>query len=170
MRTIELNIFEFSELSEESKANAIEKLSDINVDYDWWDCTYEDAKMIAIDIKGFDIGRGSYCEIEVDDCQDSAKLIIVNHGECCNSFKSAKDFLETSAKLTNLLDEDEDNEYKIEAIEELLESLEDVFKKELSEYYLNDLRVDYDYRLSDEAVIEAIENNNYEFLENGEMR
>jgi hypothetical protein len=57
MKTRTINVYEFSELSDEAKEKAIEKLYDINVDYDWWDSNYEDfenlcqALCIDVDLK-----------------------------------------------------------------------------------------------------------------------
>ena len=45
--TVKTEVFKFAELSEEAQQAAIEKQHDCNVDYDWWDCTYEDAITIA---------------------------------------------------------------------------------------------------------------------------
>ena len=42
---VETEVFKFNELSEEAQQTAIEKLYDLNVDYDWWD--YEDATQAA---------------------------------------------------------------------------------------------------------------------------
>ena len=39
-------------LSDKAKQKAIEKFYDINVDYDWWDSVYEDAKNIGLKITG----------------------------------------------------------------------------------------------------------------------
>ena len=36
MKTVTINIYQFSELSDEAKENAIKELYDINVDSDWW--------------------------------------------------------------------------------------------------------------------------------------
>jgi len=46
--------YSFDELSEEAKQKAIEKLYDINVDYEWWDFLFEDFANIA-DILGIDL-------------------------------------------------------------------------------------------------------------------
>jgi hypothetical protein len=42
MKTIEVKLYAFDELSEEAKETAIEKNYDINTDYEWWDSVYED--------------------------------------------------------------------------------------------------------------------------------
>ena len=42
------------------------------------------------------------------------------------------------------------------------------FEYELAKCYFKSLQEEYDYRLSDEAIIESIESNDYEFTEDGE--
>ena len=42
MRQQTVNIYKFSELSEETQTAVIERLYDINTDYQWWDCTLDD--------------------------------------------------------------------------------------------------------------------------------
>jgi len=60
MRTIETTVYKFDELSDEAKQQSIENLYDLNVDYEWWDCTYEDAENIGLKISEFDLDRASY--------------------------------------------------------------------------------------------------------------
>ncbi|MCK5603675.1 antitoxin of toxin-antitoxin stability system [Candidatus Pacearchaeota archaeon] len=43
--TVETTVFKFDELSEKAQQTAIEKLYNLNTDYNWWD--YEDAKQAA---------------------------------------------------------------------------------------------------------------------------
>lgn len=54
MRTKEIKLYTFDELSEEAKEKAINTHRDWNVDYYWWDFVYDDAKDIA-SIIGIDI-------------------------------------------------------------------------------------------------------------------
>ena len=86
-------VYRFDELTEEAKEKAIEKLWDINVDYEWWDCVFEDAKTIGLEITEFDIDRGSYCKGKwIEDAEDAARLILENHGEVCETYKDAINF------------------------------------------------------------------------------
>ncbi len=56
MRTEEVNIFKFSELSETAKDKAREWYRNTSVNDEWWDCVYDDAKTIAA-LMGFDIDK-----------------------------------------------------------------------------------------------------------------
>jgi hypothetical protein len=49
-------VFRFDELTEEGKEKAIENLYDVNVDHDWWDFAYENAKAIAA-LMGIEIDK-----------------------------------------------------------------------------------------------------------------
>ena len=62
IKTTETKVYKFEELTDEQKEKAIEKLYDINVNYDQWDFTYDDAERIGLKLEGFDIDRGSYCK------------------------------------------------------------------------------------------------------------
>ena len=46
METRTYNVYKIDELPKESKQKAIEKYYDINVNWDWWDFTYEDAVQV----------------------------------------------------------------------------------------------------------------------------
>ena len=59
MKTIEIKLYTFSELSEDAKQKEIGSLYDINLDDDWWDNAYEDAKSIGVDIDSFDTDNHS---------------------------------------------------------------------------------------------------------------
>lgn len=56
MRTLETAVYKFDELSDTAKSYALEKLYDINVDYEWWDFLFDDVADIA-ELFGLDIRR-----------------------------------------------------------------------------------------------------------------
>src|SRR5262245_16755614 len=93
MRTIRTKVYKFKELSTEAQEKAIEKFYDINVDHDWWDSTYEDAKNIGLKIKSFDLGRGRYCKGEfLLNAYEVSGKIVQEHGEGCETYKTAVNF------------------------------------------------------------------------------
>lgn len=81
MRTIRTKVYKFNELSESAQEKAIEKLADINTDYDWWESTYEDFKelcktlSIDVDLKNtffngfYSQGSGSSFTADIDVCE-----------------------------------------------------------------------------------------------------
>jgi hypothetical protein len=54
MRTVEISVYKFNELSPEAQEKALERFHDINIHHDWWNFVYEDFKMfceaIGIDV------------------------------------------------------------------------------------------------------------------------
>jgi hypothetical protein len=77
MKTIEIKLYKFNELSDEAKNTVLERHRDINVDYEWWDTVYYGAENIGIIINTFDIGRASYCNCEfLQDATWTANKII----------------------------------------------------------------------------------------------
>jgi len=174
MKTVTINIYQFSELTDEAKENAIKKLCDINVASDWWNSTYEDAAQVNLKIKGFDIDRGSYVKAEfIESANNTAELILMNHGESCETYKTAKTFLQDWNNLvskysdgvkTDVVTEDNEYDFDNEA-----DDLENEFLESISEDYRIILSKQYDYLTSEDAIIETIEANDYYFTEDGKL-
>jgi hypothetical protein len=144
--TTEHTVYNFDELSDEAKQKALEKLYDINVEFDWWDMTYEDTLQFGIDICGFDLYRQE-CDIKLTkDMQEVCKLLMAEWGKEHNLYQLAKKWQ---------FKHGEDNEAE--------------FVRELEQEYLSHLQDDYDYLTSDEAIIETINANEYEFNEDGSL-
>lgn len=169
MRTIEVKLYKFSELSEEAQQKAIDSLYDINVFFDWWDSTYEDAERAGIKITGFDIDRGNYCEGEfIEGPEHTAHKIIDDHGQDCETYKTAEQYLKERDELINTAQKDEDGEFTDEhELDNKLDDLDAEFLKSILEDYRIILSKEWDYLTSKEAIIETIEANDYEFTEDG---
>lgn len=149
-------VYKFNELSESAQENAIQELYDINIHEDWYEYTYEDAKAIGLKIDSFDIDRGSYCKMTYLTTPElTAKAIIMNHGETCETYSLAKDFREAIIGMD------------IES-EEFEDACTD-FLKDLQEEYLSILRREYEYLTSEDAIINTIVANEYEFTEDGKL-
>jgi len=169
--TTHKTIYCFKELPDAIQEKAITNLYDINVDHDWWECTYEDAEMVGLKISSFDIDRGSYCKLDfIESAEASAHLIIDNHGVDCENYKTAKSYLKERDELINTADKDENGNFKDEyQLDSDLDDLDSEFKKSISENYLIMLQKDYKYLTSEEAIKECIESNDYEFDINGKL-
>lgn len=165
MKTETINVYKFDELSEEAKETAINEFRDINVSYNWWEFTYEDAKEIGLKITGFDLDRNKHAtgELILSACE-VAQNIFNNHGENCETYKSAEKFMQDWQPVFNEAMTEPEN---LSELEEKLIDLEQEFEQELLEDYATILQNECDYLMSDEAVIEAIEANEYDFLESG---
>lgn len=174
MKTKVINLYSFDELSEEAQQKAIENLYDINIDYDWWDFTYDDAKEIGLKIEGFDLDRYRHATgYFLEDANTTANLILENHGNMCETYKTAEGFLTDWAELVKKYSDGKDldrvteeNEYDFD---NEADELEQKFLKSLLEDYSIILQKEYEYLTSDECIIETIKANKYTFTINGKL-
>ena len=171
--TVSTEIYKFAELSDESKEKVIEKLYSINVDFEWWDFTYDDAARVGITIKAFDLDRGSYCEGDIYDFEETAEKIIANHGKDCETYKTASQYIIDKCKLVEKFSDGvqldivtEDNEYDFDTE---CDELEDDYKKSIFEDYRVILQKEFEYLTSEAAIIETINANDYEFTADGDI-
>jgi hypothetical protein len=167
-------IYTFDELLDSAKEKAIDGLRYSNIDYEWWDQTYEDAKNIGLKIDGFGLDRDRHAKGSfIEDAIYCANKIIAEHGEMCETHKTAKAFLSDWAELVTKYSDGintdqvaEDNEYKFD---KEADELEREFLKSILEDYSIILQNDMEYLTSDEAILELIESMEYEFTEEGEL-
>jgi len=174
MKIKHVKTWKLNELPEDTKQKAIEKLYDINIEFgDWWDQIYEDAADVGIKITSFNIDRGSCCEGVIYDFVETAQKIIKNHGELCETYLTANNYLEDRAKLvekysdgieTDIVTEDNEYDFDLEC-----DDLDEEFKKSILEDYRIILSKNYEYLTSKEAIIETIEANDYDFDVNGNI-
>lgn len=174
MKTIELKLYKFDELSEEAKKKAIEKeqSSEFLLDYPWYDSIEEMAKedLEAIGLKFKHLSftlytQGQHATLEglyIDDLQkfiETQKLacpLMVSFQERC-----AEDLLgsvETKEEIDQAQDE-------INLIDEALET----FKKDKEKETLKTLYADYEYLSGDECIAENLSANDYDFEEDGSI-
>jgi len=166
MRTETIEIFRFEELSEEAKQNAVEKMYDLNVSHNWWEFTYEDAKRIGLKINGFDLNRGSHVNSEMLwGGSEVVEAILEQHGESCGTHTLAKEYEEKYKALDKKYTKDETLcDFEEESFE-----LDSNLKEDLQKEYLKMLRNEMEHLMSEEAIIETIKANEYEFTANGEQ-
>lgn len=170
MRTIRIKLYKFNELSESAKEKAIQSLSDINVDYDWWESIYEDAESIGLKINSFDLDRNRHAKGEFNlAANEVAANIFRDHGEDCQTYKTAASFIaEWEPVFNNYMDENHED-YESNESEERLINIESEFLKSLLEDYSTMLQEEYEYLTSEKAIIETIEVNDYEFTQDGKL-
>jgi len=164
MKEIKIKLYKFNELGKDAQQKAIEKLSTINVDFDWWDSTYMDAENIGLKIKSFDLDRNRGAKGEfIGSAVECANKILVEHGNMCETYKTAKSFLTDlealNAPFENIEDVNEDE----------IEELENDFLESLLEDYSIILQNECEYLQSNEAIIETINANEYDFTEDGKL-
>lgn len=144
--TIEHVVYKFEELSKESQEKALDNMYDINTDHDWWEFIYEDANLVGLEITGFDLARRDITGKLIENMQQVCDNILRSHGNTCDTYVTAE---------KNKHRHGEDNEEQ--------------FEKDLLEDYLKILQEEYDYLTSEEAIIETIKANEYEFYEDGRL-
>ena len=161
MRTIRIKLYKFEELSKEAQQTAIEHLSDINVNYDWWESTYEDAANIGLKITSFNLDRDRHAKGEFTlSANEVAANIFRDHGETCETYKTAELFMEEWQPVFDEYMQTEEGEDK-------LLDIEDEFLKSLLEDYSIMLQSECEYLQSDEAIKETFIVNDYDFTKDG---
>jgi hypothetical protein len=161
-------LYQFNELSDKAKEKAISCLSDITVCGDWWDSEYEDAANVGILITSFDLDRNRHACATIDSPLFTAQEIISQHGDCCNTYKTAKTFYDKINPKVCRFEDLEDCDELTEEMQNEYDELKEEFKKDITEDYSIILQRQYEFLCSEEAIIETIEANEYEFTEDGE--
>ena len=173
IKVTKTKVYPFSELSETAKEKAIEQCCEFQVDYEWWHSVYDDAEQNGLKLREFNIDRASYCRGEfIENAKDTAKKIIENHGETCETFQTAENYGKECASLWQVLPEKLDDDGYDEnetARDDEQEDLDSEFLKSLLEDYRIILQKEYEYLTSEKVIIEMIEVNEYEFTEEGKL-
>ena len=142
MRTIETKVYLFKELDEQTKEKVIQNNYDIAIQDDWYHFTKDDLKEVDIELRSFDIDRGSFAEINIDNFLfNTCEKIIKSHGENSETYKIAERYIK---------------EYN--SIKEKMDNLEESM-----------LRQEYEHMTSDEYIIDMFEANEYEFTAEGKI-
>ena len=158
------NVYSFEDLktNDELKDKVLENLWDINVDCEWWDCTFWDAKNVGIKLTEFDTGRAQMIHGEwIEDALHSAHKIEDEHGEECDTYKTTEDFIQ---------ERDENGEFEDEReLDNDLDECEKDYLQSILQDYLTILCNEYEYLQSEPAIMETIGCNEYEFTEDGKI-
>lgn len=179
MRIIETKAYQFKELDEQTKKKAIDNYRDIGVDDGYWHGVLkEDLNYVGIELRSFDIERGSFAEIHSEDFYETCEKIIETHGENCETHKIAeryiKEYNSIKEKMDNLEEYENDNSdeehlNKLMQLDKDLEDLDEEYEKEFSEEVLSMLRREFEYQTSDEYIIDMFDANEYEFTDQGKL-
>ena len=163
MKTIEIKVYKLEELDKQTKEKVIENYRYINVeDTFWYDWIKEDFNRLGLEIQEFDLGRRNYIKIYIDNFKDTSESILQEFGDSVLIKQTAKNYLDEFNKIQANYKEDED-------IERELEILDEEYEKEYSEDILSHLRASYEWEISDEAIINTIEANDYDFTIDGKI-
>lgn len=163
MRTIEIKVYKFEELDKQTKEKVIDNYRYINVEDTFWhECIKEDFSTLGLEIQAFDLDRGNYAKIYIDNFEDTSKNIIEEFGDSVLIKQTAKNYLDEFNKIQANFKEDEDIEREVEILDE-------EYQKEYSEDILSYLRLNYEWEITNEAVIDTIKANDYDFTTNGKI-
>jgi hypothetical protein len=181
--TVTYKVFKFSELSEDAKKKAIEHFYNINVDFDWWDFTYESIKEsleeVGLSCKKiyFSLDRDEHIELSDLRFTDVTKFI---HSKIDDKVKQSlidiADIYVSQSCGRHTINHIESNGYGFyarcprvnKAVDSLIDQCNEVLNAMMNDF-IAQLRAEYEYLTSEESIVETIECNEYEFLENGSL-
>lgn len=164
-KQITITAYTFDELSDKAKENARQWMRE-GIDVDWWsDQVTEDAAQVGIKITGWDIGRARAIDLTFEDSAHlSAKRIMEEHGEACDTWEIARGFLQLQAGTQAAYDAGDITE---EEANDRHEAETEAFTNEIGEAYLVLLDEAYQDAMYGEGLDETIEANDYLFTEDG---
>ena len=189
MRTQQIQIYKFNELGKEEKETAIEneRTNEFYLDYEWFDYLHKDfieeLNKIGVNCKGFfwDLYSSrdfKADELEVVDTQKFLKRIGLNKWLVMNGLRKEKTLIyhislseygeagvEFEFKNGDNIS-DKEHEERAKERDEIENNIKPFIESKFSEFY-SKLYKDYDYLLSDEAIRENLEANEYEFNKDG---
>lgn len=155
MKTKTINVYQYSELSDKAKEQARNWLIECSASDSFeWDCIKDDAKTVGIELQG--THRGSMEGKLLLDFSQVLAAILKEHGETCETYKTAKEYQEKYSKLTE---------------EQIVNGEDEELREEFTKSILEDYRImvekQEEYCQSEEYIKEAMEANEYEFDING---
>lgn len=196
LKTIET--YEYKELPEKIQEKILEKLYDINTDYEWYDCEIDHQKE-KLETLGFNnaeiafnisYSQGDGASFTTNDIDIKKYIIETKQQEkyplILASFEDRAEYDQPTASIDrteyhlyvheNTIEVSiNDNDYQDEApqgYQDEVLALEEEMQEhiiELSQEIHTDLTAEYEELTSDEAIIDTIEANGYTFDEKGEI-
>lgn len=169
MKTIQLKLYQFSELSERAQKKALADHQDFNVNHCWWDWLYADAEEAGLKIIGFDLDRACYCNAQfIHDAIYTATQVRLSHGEKTETMQVTTAFWERRDRTVNTWPKDGNGEVEnAEELDTTLDDIEENYLKAMSLAYLRLLDKVYDELTSDEAIAGSLGANRYWFTADG---
>lgn len=166
MKTIRVKVYKYDELNEEAKEKAVNwMMKDQGDAGQWaWENTKDDAENVGLILKGQH--RGSMTGDFKTCATDCAKLIVENHGQTCETFKDAMNFIHAVAIEWNVNFDEEADELNFQG-EANIENLENEFLETVLEDYRILSDQDQEYAYSKENMEEDIRCNEYTFTKDG---
>ncbi len=163
MKTIEIKVYKFEELDKQTQEKVIDNYRFINVeDSFWYEWIKEDFIRLGLEIQEFDLGRRNYAKIYIENFEDTSNYIIEEFGDSVLIKQTAKNYLKELKEIVSNFKEDED-------IDREFETLDENYQHEFEADIVSYLRANYEWEISDEAIIEEIKANDYDFTTEGKI-
>ena len=163
MKTIKIELYKYEELDKETREKVIENYRYINVeDTFWYDWIKEDFSRLGLEIQEFDLNNPNYAKIYINNFEDTSKNIIEEFGDNVLIKQTAKNYIDEYNKIQANFKDDED-------IERELEILDEEYQHEFEADILSYLKANYEWEISDEAITNTIEANDYDFTTEGKI-
>lgn len=160
MRNITTTLYQFAELNTAAKTKALAWARE-NLTDDWWLPTYDDAKAINCEIKGFETDSGAITMRFTGNAIDTALAIRAQHGTTTDTYKAAAAFIAQyddyhgiNGKIT--LDTAQNPNSVSRDLEIEWEDIELDFLGALSTAYMATLRACLEYVESDAYLVEMM--------------
>lgn len=157
MEKREITVYKFDELSDKAKEKAREWFRESSYDdmHFEWENLEDDAENVGLKLATWGYRRYLTLELVLDFNQVLTK-ILADHGECCETWKTAKRYKDEYNKLSE---------------EQILNGGDEGLREDFVEDIAEDYRVmadnQYEYIQSDEYIDETIRINEYDFTEDG---
>lgn len=170
--TLEVTLYQYDELpTEKAKEKARQWYSEANDLSYLWEDIKRDANTVHLKIISLDQHRANKGEF-ITSAPECAETILNEHGQNCETYKTAKAYL---AELAELGDRPSDSWQEGSDVDEPNDSYWEDAREDLDKKFLQSLLSDYFYMLqrneeyasSEESVSDNILANEYTFLENG---
>lgn len=170
MRECIVKVYKFDELSDDAKEKARDWFREAAFGDEWWDAIYMDAENVGLKLTSFDLDRNRHAKGHfIAGAVECAHKIEKEHGDMCETFKTAKAFLKGRDEIVNTWPREVPGG-DLEDVHELdykLDDCEAEFLKSILEDYAMMLQEEADHQSSDEYVDEGITANDYEFTADG---
>ena len=181
MRKMTVTVYSFAELSDDAKERALNEFRDINVEFNWWECSFDTirtaGKLLGLEIREIQFDTDSYCMFDAHYryARGAVKAVRDEFPHATDLHKVAKDlqalqkrhFYSLSCAITEGRSMNQYSCFRFGEDYEC-EDLGDIID-DFAHWARILLRDEYEYLTSDEAVKEMIEANEYEFDEAGNL-
>ena len=180
MREMNVTVYSFAELSDDAKERALNAFRDINVEFSWWEDTFDAirtaGKLLGLEIGEIQFDTDSHCTFDAHYryVRGAVKAVCKEFSRADALHKVARDLQDLQKRhfyslSCNVSSRRDTNSYQCFRFGEDYEcDLGDIID-DFAHWARILLRDEYEWLTSDEAVKEMIEANEYEFTEDGKL-